>query len=66
MEAKHIPFIQWTKKNISEFCINNGYGEPKFSGKEKIMYIRDHTARWARNIMREIAWRRLNYKVEFI
>jgi hypothetical protein len=65
MRTKHIPFLQWTKNEIFCFCISNGYGEPKFSGKKKTMYIKKHLTNWGNRIINELAGK-VGYSVEYI
>jgi len=65
MRTLDMPFRTWTKKEITNFCLRNNYGEPKFSGKKRIMFIPTPKSNWGANILKEIAERRLKYKVQF-
>ena len=61
MRTKHQPFLEWTKREVTIFCLRNGYGEPKFCGKTKTMYVKKSIYNWGNRILIELGLR-INYK----
>lgn len=56
-------FKKWTKKEIFRWCLRNNYGEPRFSGKHRIMYIEKRHP-WGDRLLTELA-SKLGYQLKF-